>query len=366
MKNYTWVLGCCAIFMAACSSNTTTPYTDKYQVINPILADTAYQNEYVAEINALQNVEIRSRIKGFIDKIYVDEGQTVNQGQLLFTINSREFLQELAKAQAFTKSAIAEAKSAEIELENVQKLSDKNIISKPELEMLRAKAEALKAKVAEAKATEAQAELNLSFTRVTAPFTGIINRIPNKAGSLVDEGALLTSISNNNEVFAYFNVSEIDYYNYIADQSGNTAKKVELLLANNSKYPQQGVIETTESEFDKSTGNIAFRAKFPNPNQLLKHGSSGKVLVKTQLQNALLIPQKTTFEVQENVYVFVVDKLGKVNQRKVQIAARLPHLYVISAGLSVSDKILFEGIQKVKEGDKIVAETRLLSQISNL
>ncbi|MBI4945301.1 MAG: efflux RND transporter periplasmic adaptor subunit [Bacteroidetes bacterium] len=353
------------IFLSACSTDSKKETPEKFQVISPLIMDTTYQNEYVAEINALQNVEIRTRIKGFIENIYVDEGQIVKQGQTLFTISSKQYEQDLLKAKAGLKSALADLKSTEIDLENTKKLLDKKIVSKTELDMLETKVDAAKAKVEEAQSDEAQAILNLSFTEIKAPFDGIINRIPNKTGSLVEEGTLLTVISNNKEVFAYFNVSEKDYLDYTLSKQQGKSKEVSLVLANGSLYNHKGLIETTESEFDKSTGNIAFRAKFPNPEQVLKHGSSGKILVKTELKNAMLIPQKSTFEVQENIYVFVVDKEGKVQQRKVTPSLRLLQLYVISSGLSPNERIIYEGVQKVKDGDNIMPETIMFSQIIN-
>ncbi|MDJ1481092.1 efflux RND transporter periplasmic adaptor subunit [Cytophagaceae bacterium YF14B1] len=354
------------LLATACSTNTKQETKEKFLVVSPVIADTVYQKEYVAEINARQNVEVRTRIKGFIEAIAIDEGQAVRQGQTLFTISSKEYHQNLFKAEATLKNALADLKSAEIELENTKRLVSKNIVSTTELEMSNAKVEAMKAQVAEAESDKAQAELNLSFTQIKAPFDGVINRIPNKAGSLVDEGTLLTTLSNNKEVFAYFNVSERDYLDYITSKQDEEKQAVSLILANNTPYIYPGVIETTESEFDRHTGNIAFRAKFANPEQILKHGSSGKVLVKTPVKNAMLIPHKSTFEIQENIYVFVVDKDHKVQQRKVVPAIRLPHVYIISEGLAADEKIIYEGIQRVKEGDKIVPETVGFSTLTKL
>jgi membrane fusion protein (multidrug efflux system) len=356
------------IFISACSSKTkeaeNTPQT--FQVAHPIVLDTSYTKEYVAEIQSIQNVEIRARVKGFIEKICVDEGKPVKAGQILFTLSSREFREDLLKANAQLKSAVAELKGAEVEIKNSQLLADNNIIGKSELDMLKAKKEAIQARIEEANSNIALAKLNLSFTEIKAPFTGVINRIPNKTGSLVDEGTLLTTISNNKEVYAYFNVSENDYLNYAATKGEPKSKEVTLLLANGTLYNHTGKIETAESEFDKSTGNIAFRARFPNPENLLKHEASGKVLVKTDIKNAMLIPQKSTFEVQENIYVFAVDEKNKVQQRKINPIARLPHLYVIEQTLTANDKIIYEGIQKVKDGDVIIPETVSFSQMNNL
>jgi RND family efflux transporter MFP subunit len=318
MKKNTLLLGIGAVMiLASCSTKSQKEQQQEtYKVTSPHVTDTVITNEYVAEINALQNVELRSRIKGFIEIIMVDEGATVRKGQLLFTISSREYQQNLQRTKASLQNAFAELKSAEIELANTQKLLDKNIVSITEVEMQQSKVDALKANVAEIQSDVAQANLNLSFAEVKAPFDGIINRIPNKVGSLVEEGTLLTSISNNKEVLAYFNVSEKDYLDYAISKGEGKSKEVSYCLANGTLYKHTGIIETTESEFDKSTGNIAFRAKFPNPENLLKHGASGKVLVKTELKNAMLIPQKSTFEIQENIYVFVVTEDNKVQQRK--------------------------------------------------
>ncbi len=338
---------------------------ETYKVTSPIVKDTVYTNEYIAEINAFQNIEIHTRVDGFLEKIHVDEGQHVKKGQLLFTISSQSYVQEVQKATASLQSAVAELKSAEIELANTEKLLAKKIIADTELEVVKAEVEALKAKVAEAQTDESQAELNLSFAQIKAPFDGFINRIRYKTGSLVDEGTLLTTISNNHEVFAYFNVSEREYLDYVGSSEQGNPKEVSLMLANNTVYPHKGFIETTASEFDRNTGTIAFRAKFPNPDNLLKHGASGKVLVNTPLKDALLIPQKSTFDQQENLCVFVVDNDGKVRIQTIVPSVRLPKLFVVGSGLSTEDKIIYEGVQLVKEGDVIIPEMVSFSEAIN-
>lgn len=356
------------ICISACSSkkNKEEKTKEQYLVINPIIIDTAYNKEYIAEIQSIQNVEIRARVKGFVEKIHVDEGKFVKAGQILFTLSSREYKEDLLKANAQLKLALAELKTSEVEIKNAQLLADNNVVGKSELDMLKAKKEATLAKIDEANSNIALAKLNLSFTEVKAPFDGVINRIPNKPGSLIEEGSLLTTISNNKAVYAYFNISENDYLNYASTSGEGKSNEVSLLLANGRLYKHTGKIETTESEFDKSTGNIAFRAKFPNPENLLRHEASGKVLVKTELKNAMLIPQKSTFEIQQNIYVFTVNEKNKVQQIKVTPVARMQHWYVIEPILTANHKIIYEGIQKVKDGDVVIPETVSFSQISHL
>ncbi len=340
-----------SILLISCSDKTIQNKEQTYLVVNPIIKDTTYEREYAATINSFQNVEIRTKVKGFVEDIYIDEGQKVNKGQILFKLNSKEFEQHVHKAEAAIQSALAELRSTEIEVENTKKLFDKNIVSKSELDLVTTKVNINKAKVNEAKVAKEQALLHVEYTKIKAPFNGIINRIPNKKGSLLDEGALLTSISNNESVFAYFNVSEIDYLDYV--QSNNKNNTVTLSLANNSIYPHSGTIETTETEFNKETGNIAFRAKFPNPEKLLKEGGTGKILVKKLYKNVIIIPQKSTFEVQGNIYVYLVDKNSKVYSKKINPINRLNNYFVLDRDLTKDDKIIFEGIQTVKTGDKV-------------
>lgn len=327
------------VSITACNSKKEAKISEgKFTVTSPLLIDTSFTKEYVAEIQSLQNVELRAKVKGFIEKIYVDEGQNVKAGQLLFTIRPREYEAELLKAKA-------EVKKAEVELQNTRALAEKNIVSKSELTLATAKLEGVRAE-------EALAELYVSYTKITAPYDGVIDRLKLKAGSLIDEGTLLTTISNNKEVYAYFNVSELEYLDYKSNMS-NKNNQVKLLLANSQEHKYGGKIETIEGEFDKNTGSIAFRARFPNPAYLLKHGETGRVQLKIDLKNALIIPQKSTFELQDKTYVYVVDKNNVVKSRLISIQQKLSNIYIIESGLSADDKIIFEGIQSAKENESI-------------
>lgn len=352
MKNSRILFLALCLITASCDSKKETETIDTHQVISPLLKDAAYSREYVAEIQSVKYVEVRSKVKGYIEKIHVDEGRPVKEGQLLFTLNFLEFEKELQKANAAHKNALADVKAAEVELKNVKLLVEKNIVSKTELDVIKAKVEALKADVEEALAHKEQAALQLSFAQIKAPYLGIINRIPNKVGSLIAEGDMLTSISDNREVFAYFNLSESDYLNYIANGEKQT-QTVSLKLANNRPYGHEGKIEMIESEFDRATGNIAFRARFPNPEGILKHGANGKVIINKQLNNALLIPQKSTFEIQDKLYVFVVNQDGVLEQRNIIPKMRFPDFYAVESGLSKDEKIVFEGVGNLKDGHKI-------------
>jgi RND family efflux transporter MFP subunit len=351
-----WALGIISLaVLYACNNNPSTENSTKeiYKVISPVKIDTHYYNEYAADLNAVQYVEIRSHIRGFIEKIHIDEGAYVNAGQLLFTIDNRILKQEIEKLQAQLGMAEAELKQAQIEVNSTKPLVDKKIISEVELELKRSKVTIAEAKIKEVKADLALAKVNLDYSEIRAPFSGTINRIPNKKGSLVDEGVMLTTLSSTNDVFAYFKVSEAEYLHFQKRKQAGNYDEVELILADNSKYELTGRIETTETEFDQASGNIAFRARFNNPKGLLKNGSNGKVRIKENVSNALIIPQRSTFEIQDKVFVFVADRKGKVTQREVVIAERLPHAYVIKEGITTEEKIILEGVGSLKNGDDI-------------
>ncbi len=330
--------------------------TESFKVVNPTIVDTTFTREYIADLQSKQNVEIRTHVQGFIEKIHVDEGKPVKAGQILFTLSSRGFQENLVKANANYKSAVAELKVAEVELKNTKTLADKNIVSSTELQMAEARKEAAEARLDEARSAVSIAKLNLSYTKVRAPFTGVINRIPYKTGSLVSEGDLLTTISNNTEIYAYFNVSEKEFLDLMKTAELNSMSEVQLLMANNEIFEESGKIETVESIVNKGTGNIAFRARFKNPDLILKHGSSGKIMVCDDIKDAMVIPQKATFEIQDKIYVYTIDSANTVKMRNITPTIRLNHLYVIESGLDTLDRVIFEGIQQVREGDKIKAE----------
>ena len=341
----------CTLFLSCSSKEVKQESIETFEVTSPIVLDTSLQTDYVAEIKAVQNVEIRARVKGYLEKNLVDEGKSVKKGQLLFTIYNPELNEEVAKGKAIVRSMATELKATELELANVKKLVEKNIVSKAELALAENKVELATAKVEEAKANEAFAKIQLTYTQIKAPFSGIINRLPIKAGSLLEDGTLLTTISQNEDVFAYFDVSEKEYLDYADNlKHTTTAKNVTLLLANGEEHPVKGRIETSDGEIDPNTGNIAFRARFNNPDKLLKHGASGKVRLLKHYKKALLIPQKATFEIQDRIYVFVVDKMNKVKSRAIVTTKRLPHFYLVDAGLSTQDQVIYEGIQNLRDG----------------
>lgn len=341
MKRLLMLMGLCALLChTSCKSKKIEKEIEaKLLVTSPLKMDTSIVNQYVCQIHSIRHIELRAQERGYLEKIFVDEGQSVKEGQLLFQIMPKLYEAELQKAQA-------EVKFAEIEYQNTQSLTDRNVVSKNELAMAKAKLDKASAEVSLAK-------VHLRFTEIRAPFDGIIDRFRVRPGSLIGEGDLLTTLSDNSKMWVYFNVPEAEYLDYKAQAKSDTLLKVQLMMANHQLFDYQGVVETIEADFDNQTGNISFRATFPNPKGVLRHGETGNILVNTAETNALIIPQKATFEVLDKRYVYVVGKDNRVKAREITIAADMEDLYVVKGGIDENDKILLEGLRKVKENDKI-------------
>jgi RND family efflux transporter MFP subunit len=330
------------------------PDPQEFPVGSPSIGAT-FTREWVGQIHAIRQVELRAHHRGMVEGLGVDEGQQVSGGQLLFTISARELKQELSKAEAAVASAVAELKAAQVEAANTRLLFDNRIVSESQLELAEANVEALAARVREAKAQAEHASVRLSFARVQAPFDGVVNRLPHREGSLVLEDDLLTTITDTSEVFVYFRVSEQDYLEHTSTAEADRPVGVRLELANGADYPHAGVIDAIEGEFDKSTGSIAFRARFPNPDRILKHGATGKIVIERMDPDAVVIPQSATFEIQENIYTFTVDDDDVVHATRVIPRGRVGSEFVLERGLSPTDRIVLAGAQRLKEGAQIVA-----------
>ncbi|MBD2751656.1 efflux RND transporter periplasmic adaptor subunit [Spirosoma validum] len=345
---------CALLFYTSCSHKEEEKEEEvSYSVTSPLKTDTTITNQFVCQIHAIQHIELRALEKGYLQKIFVDEGQSVRKGQLMFQILPIQYQAELQKAEA-------EASFVGVEFKNTKALADSNIVSKNELALAKAKLDKANAEVSLAK-------VHLGFTEVRAPFDGIMDHFQVRLGSLVNEGDLLTTLSDNSKMWVYFNVPEAEYLNYKTHAQQENLNSVNLLMANQRIYDHSGVVQTIEADFNNETGNIAFRATFPNPNGLLRHGETGNIQMTLPLKNALIIPQKATFEVLEKKYVYVVDKDNKIRSREISIAAEMPHIFVVRSGLSKDDKILLEGLRQVRENEKIAYKfVQPASVISNL
>lgn len=311
----------------------------KYLVTSVMRVDTSIVKDYVCQIQSIRHIEVRSQEMGYLTKINVDEGQYVPKGTLLFTIQPKVYSAELASAKAG-------AQAAAIDVSNSKALFEKNVVAKNDLALAQAK-------YSKAEAEVALAAAHYGFTTIRAPFSGIMGKLDMKLGSLVNEGDLLSTVSDNHEMWVYFNVPEAEYLDYAQRMPADSIMPVKLQMANGQIFQYGGLVRRIEADFDNETGNIAFRATFPNPNKLLRDGETGNILVTTPLNNVMVIPQEATFDVLDNKCVYVIDKQNKVQLRQIVLGPALVNLVVVNSGLQDGDRIMLEGIRKVNVGDSI-------------
>lgn len=370
-------IGMTGLLATSCSSGTSKNNEANKVLEIPVLTIAEKTIEipqtYVADIQARQFVEVRSKIEGFVERIYVDEGQIVKKDQPLFQLSSVEYTELVNSATARLMQAKAEEKAASLEVERLKILVDKNIFSSSELELAQSKLDMARSSIMESEAMLKNAKLGLSYTTIRAPFDGMVDRIPYKTGSLVNSGDLLTNITDIDEIFAYYKITENEYLEYMrgridaSKMEEETAQhlkdaleetldeedeEITLILSDGQSYPFTGKLETMEADFEKGTGSIALRVRFPNPDGLLKHGASGKVQMTKPEENIFLIPQKATFEIQDYTYVYMVGDDNKAQVRSFRPKGRFG-LFYISDDFESGDKIILEGIQLLKDGTPI-------------
>jgi membrane fusion protein (multidrug efflux system) len=322
----------------------------KIVVTRPKAEDVLITEQYVCQIHSQRDIKVCALENGYLEAIRVNEGQAVKKGDLMFKIVPTLY-------QARLDAELAEAKLAELELKNTERLAKNNVVSQNEVALFQAKLEKAKAK---AKLAEAE----LRFTNVTAPFDGIVDRLHQQLGSLIKEGEELTTLSDNSVMWVYFNVPEARYLDYKAGVGQEKeSQKIELVLANGSKFPHSGKIGAIEAEFNNETGNIPFRADFPNPDRVLRHGQTGSVLIHLPLKNAVVIPQRATFEVLDKRYVHVVGKDDVAHQREIVVQHELEDIYVIRSGLKMDERIVLDGVRQVRDGEKLEYEFRTPEQV---
>lgn len=397
--------------LPACSEEQKAHHEAEHLIVvtSPVEKDITSTQQYVCQIHSCRHIEVCALERGYLEAIDVQEGQTVKQGDIMFQIVPVLY-------QAMRDSEEAEVQLAQIEYDNTRKLFEDNVVSDKEVALS-------KARLAKAQAKLNLAEAELTFADIKAPFDGIIDRLLQQQGSLIEEGDILTTLSDNSVMWVYFNVPEARYLEYKEnlDQEEDNLL-IELVLANGKKFPYPGKIGAIEADFNNETGNIAFRADFPNPDGLLRHGQTGTILISRTKEDALVIPQRATFEILAKKYAYVIEEPsededaehsethgeehiaarhsdhdhddehededghddeheaeqhgehgdehgeehhlnlggehGVVRQREIVIANEMDDIYVIKEGLNVNDKIILEGVLQARDGEEVEYEYR--------
>jgi len=370
------------------------PHQEHHKIVvtSPKAKNIIITQQYVCQIHSKDHIELCARAFGVLEEIPVKEGQAVKKGDVMFKIAPQQY-------QAKYDAELGKFQVAQFEYENTKRLAETSADGKSPVVSQREVA-IYKGKMAEAKGNLDKAETELNFATVRAPFDGIIDRQQKQQGSTVKEGEILTTLSNNSVMWVHFNVPEARYLedmaahgqNVKSDRKGSTedllaelnrTAKIELMLANGSKFPQAGKFASTGGKFNNETGNTTYRADFPNPDRLLRHGQTGNILINRPLKNAIVIPQRATFEILDKRYVYVVDKDDVVHQREIVVQHEMEDIFVIKKeepkkeepkkeepkkeepkkGLDVNDRIVLEGIRQVHEGEKVEYEFRDPEQV---
>jgi membrane fusion protein (multidrug efflux system) len=337
-----------------------------YKVITLQLRSATLNTDYPASIQGLQNIEIRPKVDGFIEKIFVDEGTLVSKGQLLFKIKAPQYEQDVRTAEAGIKTAEADVNMANLQVNKVKPLVEKDIISHYELEADQYTLQSKQAALAQAKASLANAKVNLGYTTITSPVDGVIGSLPYKLGSLVTSNTTepLTTVYNTATVYAYFAMNEKQLLDFSRDNAStsisaklNNIPKVTLLLSDGTVYENKGKVETVNGLINTNTGSANFRAAFINPKGLLRSGGSATVRIPTLVKGAIVIPQNVTYQLQDKRFAYVVDAQNKIKNIAITVMDNTPgQFFIVTGGLHTGDKIVAESVSNLREGTEIKPE----------
>lgn len=338
-------------------ANQVLPYPVKVVTSQTAVLET----DYPATIKGEEDIEIRPMVEGFIKTINVDEGSVVKKGQVLFTLDAPQYKQNVLNAEAAIKTAKAQVDNAVMDVTKITPLVEKGIVSKYQLESAQYALQTKRAALNQAQTALAIANTNLSYTVLTSPVNGIVGSIPYRLGSLVNSTTTLTTVANTSNVYVYFSLNEKQLLDFLKNTPGATqadkikkSEPVTLILADGTEYNEKGKIETINGIVNTSTGSANFRSSFPNPQGILRSGSTGSIRISTTVENALVIPQKATFEIQGQTFVFVVQKDNKVKQVTIKVTPTPDgQSFIVNSGLNENDKIVVNGIQNLKEGMEI-------------
>lgn len=358
------VIGVVLLLLHACSTSSSKGMeaTETVPVISVDTTTLVTHQQYAGSLEGVADVEIRPQVEGYLEKIFVDEGAYVQKGQSLFLINDKPYNEQLNSAGAALKAAKANVAKAQIEVARLEKLVDGKVISQVQLDNARASLEAANATVSQTEAQQKAAAINKGFTLIKAPINGYIGRIPFKVGSLIgrNEQAPLTMLSDIHKMYVYFAMSEKDFLQFKQQYSGASIEEklanippVTLVLPDNSVYPETGKVETVQGQFDKATAAITFRASFPNTHGLLRSGNTGVIILSQRTNGAIQIPQAATFEIQNKVLVYKLDRNNRIINSPVTIADKNEVNYIISEGLQPGDRIVARGLDRLRENMQV-------------
>jgi membrane fusion protein (multidrug efflux system) len=334
------------------------------QVMDVTATNVPMSTEFIGQLDSPQNVEVRARVEAFVDKVLFIEGSEVKEGDPLFALDKKPFEEKLAAANGMLAESKAALNKYQKDVDRLTPLAAKRAIPQQDLDNAVASVDVGKANVLSAQARVVSAEIDLGYCDVKAPLAGLIGAKQVSVGSLVGKGepTLLATISQLDPIWFYCNISEVQYLR-AQTESRRTGKNVEdlpitLLLATGSEHPAKGKIVFLDRAVDVKTGTLRVRAAFPNPEKLLRPGMFARIKVDAGLRpDSILVPERAVTELQGKNFVWVIGADNKATQRAVKVGETLGENLLILEGLKAGERIITEGLQKVREGAPVQAKT---------
>ena len=336
---------------------------NEYPVTAVEVGSAAMQSTYPAIINGIQDVEIRPKLQGFLTQINVKEGQTVSAGQVLFVIDNETYQAAVRQAQASVNTAQSQVNTAKLTFENTKQLHANRVVGDYELQTAENAYESAQAQLAQAQAALASAKENLSFCYVKSPAKGVVGTLPLKKGALVNTNSVLTHVADISQMEVYFSMTEKDMLALSKAEGGlrgavDALPAVKLLLADGTEYGYEGKVVTASGVIDQATGSVQLKARFPNPDHLLKSGGSGSVIIPHTASEAIVIPQSVVSEVQNKKFIYLLGDSNRVVYTEIKVDPQNDGMtYVVTEGLKVGDKYVTNGITKLTDQMEIVPIT---------
>lgn len=323
---------------------------------------------YPGTIEGIVNVDIRAQVTGYLDIIYVKEGDYVQKGQPLFKIKSDVFNEQVNNNRASLKAAMASQANALIELEKIKPLVQGKVVSELQLQTAQAQYDSAKAQVEQAKSALNSSQINADFAVIKAPVSGYIGRIPSRIGNLVSptDANPMTTLSEINQVYVYFNLNEAEFIDFTnarkKDEGMNT---VEIIMADGNRYPYKGKVEIASGNIDRNTGSIALKAVFANPDKILRSGGAARVMLTKSLDNALVVPMASVKDIQDKFFIYALTDSNTVQMRPIEIKGRSGANYIVENGVKTGDKIAINAIDQLTEGVKVAPKLVSLDSLNN-
>lgn len=351
-----------ALVLTACGgSQEMPPASNDYAVVTVKTSVADLNTSYPATIKGVQDTEIRPKVAGHITQVCVDEGDFVRKGQLLFVIDKTQYAAAAKQAQAAVDVMKANIATQKLTVENKRMLREKQIISQYDYDIAANQMKSMEAQLAQAEAALVNAKDQLAFCSVTSPADGVVGVIPYRVGSLVSSGTAqpLTTVSNIKEMYVYFSMTEKQLLGFTKEQGGvekamEAMPELTLMIADGTEYNQKGRVTAISGVINQNTGSVQIRGTFDNPQQILRSGGTGSVLIPVHNPNAILVQQNATFDIQDKKFVYVLNKDNTIAPREIKVLVQNDgNYYVVTEGLKAGERIVVEGVNQLKAGAKI-------------